>query len=60
MPVTPKPGDEIGLNVVLYDGDQKDARPGANINESGLAWAAFELGGKQALPYLWGRVTLAR
>jgi hypothetical protein len=60
MPSAPRPGDEIGLNVVLYDGDQKDARPGANINESGLAWAAFELGGKQALPYLWGRVTLAR
>jgi hypothetical protein len=60
MPVTPKPGDEIGLNVVLYDGDQKDARPGANISESGLAWAAFEWGGKQALPYLWGRATLQR
>ena len=60
MPVAPRPGDEIGFNVVLYDGDQKDARPGANINESGLAWASFELGGKQALPYLWGRVTLAR
>lgn len=60
MPVTPKAGDEIGFNVVLYDGDQKDARPGANINESGLAWASFEWGGKQALPYLWGRVTLGR
>jgi LmbE family N-acetylglucosaminyl deacetylase len=60
MPAFPRPGDEIGLNVVLYDGDQKDARPGANISESGLAWAAFELGGKQALPYLWPRVILAR
>jgi hypothetical protein len=60
MPATPKPGDEIAVNVVLYDGDQKDARPGANISETGLAWAAFELGGKQALPYLWPRVTLAR
>jgi hypothetical protein len=56
----PKPGDEIGINVVLYDGDLKDARTGANINESGLAWAAFELGGKQALPYLWPRVVLGR
>jgi hypothetical protein len=60
MPARPKPGDEIGLNVVLYDGDQKDARVGANIGESGLAWAAFALSGKQALPYLWPRVTLAR
>lgn len=60
MPKQPKPGDEIGLNLVLYDGDQKDARVGANISETGLAWAAFEWGGKQALPYLWPRVTLAR
>jgi LmbE family N-acetylglucosaminyl deacetylase len=60
MPALPRPGDEIGLNVVLYDGDQKDARPGANINESGLAWASFALGGKQALPYLWPRLTLGR
>ena len=60
MPAQPRPGAEIAVNVVLYDGDQKDARPGANINESGLAWAAFDLGGKQALPYLWPRVTLAR
>ncbi|MGE0455101.1 MAG: PIG-L family deacetylase [Vicinamibacteria bacterium] len=60
MPTQPRPGDEIGLNLVLYDGDQKDARVGANVSETGLAWAAFEWGGKQALPYLWPRVTLAR
>jgi LmbE family N-acetylglucosaminyl deacetylase len=60
MPTQPKPGDEIGLNLVLYDGDQKDARVGANISETGLAWAAFEWGGKQALPYLWPRVVLSR
>lgn len=58
MPKQPMPGDEIGLNVVLYDGDEKDARVGANISETGLAWAAFEWGGKQALPYLWPRVVL--
>ena len=56
----PLPGDEIGLNIVLYDGDDKDARIGANISETGLAWAAFEWGGKQALPYLWPRVILGR
>jgi LmbE family N-acetylglucosaminyl deacetylase len=60
MPSQPKPGDEIGLNIVLYDGDDKDAGVGANISETGLAWAAFEWGGKQALPYLWPRVILAR
>ena len=36
------------------------ARVGANISETGLAWAAFEWGGKQALPYLWPRVVLGR
>ena len=60
MPKQPGPGDEIGLNVVLYDGDDKDARIGANISETGLAWAAFEWGGKQALPYLWPKVLLSR
>ena len=60
MPKQPTPGDEIGLNVVLYDGDDKDARVGANISKTGLAWAAFEWGGKQALPYLWPRVVLGR
>jgi hypothetical protein len=59
MSSRPRPGDTIGLNVVLYDGDQKDARPGANISETGLAWSAFDWGGKQALPYTWPRVTLA-
>jgi LmbE family N-acetylglucosaminyl deacetylase len=60
MPHRPQAGDEIGLNIVVYDGDAKDARVGANVSESGIAWAAFEWGGKQALPYLWPRVVLAR
>jgi LmbE family N-acetylglucosaminyl deacetylase len=60
MPEKPAPGDEIGMNIVIYDGDQKDARVGANISESGIAWAAFQWGGKQALPYLWPRVVLGR
>lgn len=60
MPSQPKPGDTLGLNVVLYDGDTANARPGANISQSGLAWASFSWGGKQALPYLWPRVTLGR
>jgi LmbE family N-acetylglucosaminyl deacetylase len=58
MPSTPKPGDEIAVNVVIYDGDATDARVGANVSESGIGWAAFEWGGKQALPYLWPRVVL--
>jgi hypothetical protein len=60
MPTTPGPGDEIGLNIIIYDGDAEDARVGANISESGLGWAAFRWGGKQALPYLWPRVVLER
>lgn len=60
MPKQPVAGDEIGLNVVLYDGDEKEARVGANISETGVAWAAFEWGGKQALPYLWPRVLLGK
>jgi hypothetical protein len=59
MPETPGAGDEIGLNIIIYDGDLRDARVGANISESGLGWAAFRWGGKQALPYLWPRVVLA-
>ncbi len=58
MPARPRPGGEIGLNVVLYDGDDAKAPVGANVSESGLAWAAFSWGGKQALPYLWPRVVL--
>jgi LmbE family N-acetylglucosaminyl deacetylase len=58
MPSRPEAGAEIGLNLVLYDGDDAEARAGANISQTGLAWAAFEWGGKQALPYLWGRVRL--
>ena len=60
MPKVPKAGDTIGLNLVMYDGDTADARVGANISQSGLAWAAFPWGGKQALPYLWPRVTLGK
>ncbi len=60
MPEQPGPGATIGMNVVVYDGDKREARVGANISESGLAWAAFQWGGKQALPYLWPRVVLAK
>lgn len=60
MPTQPRAGATVGLNLVMYDGDQADARVGANISQSGLAWAAFSWGGKQALPYLWPRVTLGR
>ena len=58
MPAAPRPGGTIGLNVVLYDGDDAKAPVGANVSESGLAWAAFPWGGKQALPYVWPRAVL--
>jgi LmbE family N-acetylglucosaminyl deacetylase len=60
MPRQPRAGEEIAINIVVYDGDARDARAGANVSESGIAWAAFEWGGKQALPYLWPRVVLER
>jgi hypothetical protein len=39
MQTVPAAGAELGLNVVLYDGDVKEARVGANISETGLACA---------------------
>ena len=38
MSAQPRPGDEMGMNLVIYDGDQTDARVGAHISASGPAW----------------------
>lgn len=48
----------FNFNVTIFDGDLADAGEGANIRESSLSWASFNLGGKQFLPYLWGNLTL--
>ena len=49
-------GSRLGFNVILYDGDKQDAKPGENINESRLAWAPRS--GVQGRPEDWGRVDL--
>ena len=57
MPSQPEPGGKIGFNVLIYDGDQADARPGADIGESRVGWASV-IGAQQAVPYVWPKVTL--
>ncbi len=55
----PGVGQPFNFDVTIFDGDLADAGEGANIRESSISWASFNLGGKQFLPYLWGRLTLA-
>jgi LmbE family N-acetylglucosaminyl deacetylase len=59
------PFDEIGLapgkkrlgfNLIIYDGDKRDAAPGENINKSRIAWAPRS--GVQGRPEDWGRIDL--
>jgi len=54
--VTPTRGKRLGFNLILYDGDKKDAAPGENINESRLAWAPRP--GVMGRPEDWGRIEL--
>lgn len=51
----PVPG-RLGFNVLVYDGDKRDAAPGENINKSRLAWAPRA--GVQGRPEDWGRIDL--
>jgi LmbE family N-acetylglucosaminyl deacetylase len=44
---TPSSGKRLGFDVIVYDGDKKDAVVGDNINKSRIAWA-FR-------PGVWGR-----
>lgn len=46
----------VGFNVLIYDGDKRDAAPGENINESRLAWAPRP--GVMGRPEDWGRLEL--
>ena len=51
-----KPAPEngrIGFNVLVYDGDKRDAAPGENINKSRIAWSPRP--GVQGRPEDWGR-----
>lgn len=52
-----KPGQRrLGFNLIIYDGDQRDAAPGENINKSRIAWAPRS--GVQGRPEDWGRIDL--
>lgn len=46
----------LGFNVLIYDGDKADAKPGENINRSRLAWSPRS--GVQGRPSDWGRIVL--
>lgn len=46
----------LGFNLIVYDGDKRDAAPGENINESRIAWAPVS--GVQGRPEDWGRIDL--
>lgn len=52
----PQAGETIGFNVVIYDGDETDAGPGANIAKARLAWSYRP--SAQALPYYYGRAVV--
>ena len=53
---SPAAGETIGFNVVIYDGDESDAGPGANIGKARLAWSFRP--SAQALPYYYGRAVV--
>jgi hypothetical protein len=57
MPSQPEPGSTFGFNIMIYDGDQADAGPGADIGESRVGWASV-IGAQQVVPYVWPKVTL--
>lgn len=52
----PPAGESIGFNVIIYDGDEADAGPGANIGKARLAWSYRP--SAQALPYYYGRAVV--
>jgi hypothetical protein len=57
MPAAPAQGDQIGFNVLIYDADDAEAAPGANVGKSRSGWASV-LGAQQAVTYVWPTVTL--
>ena len=46
----------LGFNVIVYDGDKRDAALGENINKSRIAWSPRS--GVQGRPEDWGRMDL--
>lgn len=52
----PRGKKRLGFNLIIYDGDKRDAAPGENINKSRIAWAPRS--GVQGRPEDWGRIDL--
>ncbi|MBI3416046.1 MAG: PIG-L family deacetylase [Verrucomicrobia bacterium] len=53
---SPKKSKRLGFNIIVYDGDKKDAALGENINKSRIAWSPRS--GVQGRPEDWGRIDL--
>jgi hypothetical protein len=49
-------GKRIGFNIIVYDGDKRDAAIGENINKSRIAWSPRP--GVMGRPEDWGRAVL--
>lgn len=49
-----EPGRAFGFNLLLYDADKADAKPGENANAARAAWSPWPA--VQGSPRLWGRV----
>jgi hypothetical protein len=56
MAIDPAAHKRAGFNVIVYDGDKRDAAPGENINKSRIAWSSRP--GVQGRPEDWGRIDL--
>ena len=52
----PRGKKRLGFNLIIYDGDKRDAVLGENINKSRIAWAPRS--GVQGRPEDWGRIDL--
>jgi LmbE family N-acetylglucosaminyl deacetylase len=52
----PRGKKRLGFNLIIYDGDKRDAALGENINKSRIAWAPRS--GVQGRPEDWGRIDL--
>ncbi|MBU6400863.1 MAG: PIG-L family deacetylase [Verrucomicrobia bacterium] len=54
--VKPTAGRRLGFNLIVYDGDKRNAAIGENINKSRIAWSPRP--GVQGRPEDWGRIEL--
>jgi hypothetical protein len=54
--INPGKQKRLGFNLIIYDGDKRDAALGENINKSRIAWAPRS--GVMGRPEDWGRIDL--